>query len=584
MAFSMGFRAIGVLMGACVLAGVAGTTLARFATSPEPVAGAAIASVDDIDLGTYSRTVTTTSSAAQRHFDTGLRWMYSFNHDEAMRSFTRATREDPTCAMAWWGIALCRGPHINNPAMTEQASREAWDAARRAVSLAGNCTPQERAMIDAAAERYADPAAGSLPLDPVARAPLDRRYADRMAAAHAAFPDDVDIATLYAESLMDLRPWDLWSLDGEPRPETPAVVATLEAVLARRPDHPGANHYYIHAVEASTTPERADGAATRLRTLVPGSGHMVHMPAHIDVRTGRWNLAADQNRAAMAVHAAYLSVSPEQGMYRPYMFHNEHFLAYACMMAGRRDEAVKAARGMAASIPEEFYRAFGPIADGYTPIVVESLMRFGRWDEILAEPEPRAELPITRSLWRFARGVALAAKGDVSAARKEQALFRAAVARVPDGAMMVINPAAKVLSIADEMLEGEILYREKNIDGAVRHLSAAVAIEDTLQYMEPPDWVQPVRHALGAILLESGRAAEAAEVYREDLRRWPENGWSLYGLASCEKALGRPEQAQALLRRYEAAWSRADTKLSASCACVLGTLAKAEADANRTTR
>jgi len=558
-------------LGATVLA--AAGALTNCAAEPGRHDAPAYASVEEIDLGAYSRRVTTSSAEAQREFDTGLRWMYSFNHDEAVRAFTRATQADPRCAMAWWGIALCRGPHINNPFMSEPACREAWDAVSRAKSLSGACTPVERGLIEAAGRRYVDPAAASaaapLPLDPVSRAPLDRAYADAMASVHATYPADDDVATLYAESLMDLRPWDLWSLDGAPRPETDVVVATLEAVLARRPDHPGANHYYIHAVEASRRPELADAAATRLRTLVPGSGHMVHMPAHVDVRMGRWNLAADQNTTAMAVHEAYLRVSPRQGLYRAYMLHNEHFLSYACMMAGRSEEAIGAARGMVKSIPEEFYRDYAPVADAYTSIEVESLMRFGRWDEILKEPEPRAELPITRGMWRFARGVALAAKGDVRGARAEQVRFREYVGRVPAGAMMAINPAVKVLSLADEMLEGEILYREGDVSGAVARLRAAVAIEDTLTYIEPPDWVQPVRHALGAILLENGRAAEAAQVYREDLRRLPENGWSLFGLARCEGAMGNADESKMLMRRYEAAWNRADTKLSASCLCVL---------------
>jgi tetratricopeptide (TPR) repeat protein len=529
----------------------------------------AYASIEAVDLGGYSRRVTTTSSDAQRHFDIALRWMYSFNHDEAVRAYRRAAEADPSCAMAWWGVALCRGPHINNPFMSEASSREAWDAITRAQSLSGSCTPVERALIGAVSKRYVDPGVTTpLPLDPVSRAPLDRAYADAMASVYAAYPGDDDVATIYAESLMDLRPWDLWSLDGIPRPETDTVVKTLETVMARRPEHPGANHYYIHAVEASPEPQRADTAAKRLRTLVPGSGHMVHMPAHIDVRMGRWNLAAEQNKRAMAVHDAYARVSARPSFYRVYMLHNEHFLTFACMMAGRSKEAIAAARGTVASIPDDFYRDFGPIADAFTPIETEALMRFGKWDEILREPEPREQLPITRAMWRFARGVAQAAKGEVSAAREEQAKFREAVKRVPEGAMMAINPASKVLSIADEMLEGEILYREGDINGAVAHLRNAVAVEDTLMYMEPPDWVQPVRHALGAILLENGRAGEAAQVYREDLRHWPENGWSLFGLAKCEEALGNAAESKSLLKRFDAAWSRADITMGASCLCV----------------
>jgi tetratricopeptide (TPR) repeat protein len=554
--------ASGIVLGVTGLAG-----LASCASDAARHDAPAYSSVETVDLGSYSRKITTSSDAAQREFDRGLRWMYSFNHDEAVKAFKRAGEADPSCAMAWWGIAICRGPHINNPAMTEQSSREAWDAANRARSLAGPCTPAEKALIDAAMERYVDPATDPLPLDPVARAPIDRRYAARMLAAYAAFPDDDDVATIYAESFMDLRPWDLWTLDGSPRPDTEKVVAALEGVLARRPDHPGANHYYIHAVEASRHPELADGAATRLRTLVPGSGHMVHMPAHIDVRTGRWNLAADQNIRAMGVHDAYMKVSPRQGLYRAYMFHNEHFLSYACMMSGRGAEAIRAAHHMVASIPDEFYRDYGPVADAYTSIEVESLMRFGKWDEILAQPEPRAELPITRAMWRFGRGVALAAKGDVRGSRAEQVKFRESVAGVPAGAMMANNPAEKVLKIADEMLEGEILYREGDVTNAVERLKAAAATEDTLRYIEPPDWVQPVRHALGAFLLESGRADEAAEAYREDLKRWPENGWSLFGLARCEEALGHADEAKALTARFKTAWARADMTPGASCLC-----------------
>ncbi|HYD00794.1 MAG TPA: hypothetical protein VEB22_06155, partial [Phycisphaerales bacterium] len=427
----------------------------------------------------------------------------------------------------------------------------------------------EKGLIDALSSRYVNPmTAKPLPIDPVSRAPLDRAYADAMATVHRRFPDDVDVATLYAEALMDLRPWDLWSLDGKPRPETERIVSLLEGVLARSPDHPGANHYYIHAVEASPAPERAEAAATRLRTLAPGSGHLVHMPAHIDVRLGRWNLAAEQNVAAMAVHDAYLKASPQQRLYRAYMLHNQHFLSYACMMAGRSTESIAAARGMVRSIPESFIADFAPVADAYTPIEVESLVRFGRWDELLAEPEPRAELPITRSVWRFARATAMAAKGDAIAARAEQARFREYVARVPAGAMMAINPAEKVLRIADEMLEGEILYREGDVNGAVRRLRAAVAIEDTLMYMEPPDWVIPVRHALGAILVAGGRHAEAESVYLEDLRRWPENGWSLSGLTRCLEGQGKRSEAEAVRKRFEAAWSRADVRLESSCFCV----------------
>jgi len=521
----------------------------------------------EFNLGVHEWQITG-NSEAQRWFDQGQRWMYAFNHDEAIRAFTRATETDPTCAMAWWGIALCKGPHINNPAMDEAASKVAWDALKHAEAHASRGTRVERALIGALAARYADPAFDPLPLDPVARAPLDRAYAQAMRDVHREFPGHVEIQVLYAEALMDLRPWDLWSLDGEPRPETIEICALLESALRRAPGHPGANHYYIHAVEASPTPERAEVVATRLRTLVPDSGHLVHMPSHIDVRLGRWNLAADQNAIAERVHDAYLLRSPRQGLYRAYMFHNTHFKAYACMMAGRRSEALAASRAMMKSIPEEFYASFAPIVDAYSSIEVECLLRFGEWDALLAHPEPRADLPITRCFWRFARAAALAAQGNTDQARAEQRRFKEYVSRVPAGAMMAINPAEKVLRIADHMLEGEILFREGKTKESVEQLRTAIAIEDTLMYIEPPDWVQPVRHTLAAVLLNAGRADEAASVYAEDLRRWPENGWSLYGLASAQRAAGRETEAKESEKRAAAAWSRADIHPGPSCLCV----------------
>ena len=494
--------------------------------------------------------------------------MYAFNHDEAVRAFTRATELDDSCAMAWWGISLCKGPHINNPSMDEAASVAAWSALQRARANASGCTPVEQALIRALGERYADPAAGPPPLDAGSRAPLDRAYAEAMGEVHRRFPDHIEAAVLYAEALMDLRPWDLWSLEGEARPETERIVALLESVLRRDRGHPGANHYYIHAVEASPRPELAEEAATRLRTLAPDSGHLVHMPSHIDVRRGRWNLAADQNAIAMRVHELYEKRSPRQGFYRAYMFHNTHFRAYACMMAGRKSEALAACERMLASIPEEFYAGFAPVVDAYASIEVECMVRFGLWNELLAHPEPRADLPITRAMWRFGRGAAYAAKGDTGGARAEQRAFREYRDRVPTGAMMAINPAEKVLRIADNMLEGEILFREGSVDESIRRLREAIETEDTLMYMEPPDWVQPVRHTLGAVLLHAGRAEEAAAVYREDLRRWPENGWSLYGLAEALRAVGNGVEAEEVEARAAAAWSRADIEPGPSCLCV----------------
>jgi tetratricopeptide (TPR) repeat protein len=520
------------------------------------------------EMGPHERRVTTRSAQAQDYFDQGLNWAYAFNHDEAIRSFRHAASLDPGCAMAWWGIAYCNGPHINYPLMDETRSRDAWEALQKATALREQVTPVERALIEALARRYADPAAGKLPLTFEERAPLDRAYADAMAEVDRQFPDDSDVLALYAESLMDLRPWDLWDkTTGAPRPETPTVLAVLERALALAPDHPGANHFYLHAVEASPHPDKADAAADRLRNLVRASGHLVHMPSHIDVRTGRWAQAAEQNRQASAVDTRYRELSPRQDFYRLYMAHDDHFLAYACMMLGRREEGLEAARAMSRKMPADWLRKNAPFADAYLPIEVEVLVRFGMWEEILSHPRPAEDLPVTTAFWRFARAGALAATGKLPAAEREQVKFREHVATIPESTMMAMNPARRVLSIADLVLEGEIAYRKGEIDRAVAKLGEAAAIEDTLNYIEPPDWVQPVRHSLGAILLDAKRYEEAEEVYRTDLTRWPENGWALYGLARSLQARDRPEAA-AVQARFERAWSHADTQIRATCLCV----------------
>lgn len=511
-------------------------------------------------MGSHHRAVSTTSAEAQRYFNQGLTLAYAFNHDEAVRSFTRAAELDPDLAIAWWGVAYCHGPHINNPAMPPERVKAAWEALEKARAGLAGATPVERDLINALAKRYSP-----TPVDD--RTPYDRAYAAAMRQVWQRHPNDPDVGTLFAESLMDLRPWDLWSHSGEPRPETPEIVATLERVLAMQPTNPGANHLLIHAVEASPNPEKADAAATRLRTLVPGSGHLVHMPAHIDVRLGRWSLAADQNRAAITADAAYRRLSPKQDFYRLYMAHNHHFLSFASMMEGRAEDSLAAAREMLAGIPPESLKTMGPVLDTVTAIEIEALMRFGRWNELLALPQPAVELPITRAKWRFARAAALAALDRVSEAERERERFREAVAAIPEGAMMSQNPAADVMKIAAHMLDGEIAYRRGNIEASVRDLRRAVELEDALRYMEPPDWIQPVRHTLGAVLLDAGRAHEAEEVYREDLRRLPENGWSLYGLAECLKAQGSAEE-EAVRARFRKAWARADTSIGASCLCV----------------
>jgi tetratricopeptide (TPR) repeat protein len=515
-------------------------------------------------LGSHQRKVTTASPRAQEFFDQGLIWAYAFNHDEAIRSFTAATALDPGCAMAWWGIALCNGPHINNPVMPPERSKAAWDALQRALALRDSADPAERAMIDALAKRYADPA-------PEDRTGLDRAYADAMAQAWAAYPNDADIGTLYAEAMMDLRPWDLWNKDGTPQPGTETILAVLDEVLRLDPENPGANHLYIHAVEASPHPERANAAADRLRRSVPSSGHLTHMPSHIDVLTGRWAQASQQNEWAIESDRKYRRISPKQDFYRIYMAHNHHMLAFASMMEGRREAALRAARDVVAGVPEDYGRENAALIDGFMGAPYDVLKRFGRWDDLLAEPAPPDYWPITTAMWRYARGIARAAKGDMNAAERERIEFLSAAAKVPKDAVFAINPAARILEVAGHMLDGEIALAQGNYDLAEVALRKGVEIEDSLMYMEPPEWIQPVRHTLGVVLLKAGRYEEAEQVYREDLKKWPNNGWSLQGLAKCLRARGAAADAAETERAFREVWKRADTPIGSSCLCVPST-------------
>lgn len=511
-------------------------------------------------MGSHRRAVSTVSRDAQRWFDQGLVLAMSFNHDEAIRSFAEAARLDSGCAMAWWGIALANGPHINNPAMSEQQSRDAWAALGRAMAMRGKASPVERALIEALATRYADP-------PPADRRALDEAYAAAMREVWRAHPADADVGVLFAEALMDLRPWDLWKADGSPQPGTEEVTATLEAVLRRAPKHPGANHLWVHLVEASPNPERGVAAADRLRTLVPGAGHMVHMPAHIYSRVGRWADAAEANVRAIEADRRYRELSPRQGFYSVYMAHNRHFLSWAAQMEGRSEVALRAAREMIANFPEDFVRESAFFADGYMNVELETLMRFGRWEELLSVPEPPDYLPITRAFRHFARGTAFAALGRLEEADRAQADFRAAVGRVTDEMIVGNNPARLVLAIAEHQLAGEILNRRGDVDGAVRELREGARLEDTLRYNESPDWLLPVRHALGAVLVRAKRWSEAEAAYREDLARNPENGWSLWGLARALRAQERIAEAGAVEARFRRAWKRADVSLESTCYC-----------------
>jgi tetratricopeptide (TPR) repeat protein len=508
-------------------------------------------------LGDWHRAVRA-SPEAQRWFDQGLRLVYAFNHEEAIRSFERGAELDPQCAMCLWGIALALGPNINLPTDPDR-EKQAFETVRKAEAAAQDAVEKE--YVAAVAKRYRDPPGPD-------RAALDRAYADAMRDLSRRHPEDVDAAVLFAESMMDLRPWDLWQKDGTSQPGTDELVAALEGALRRAPEHPGANHFYIHAVEASPHPEKALAAAKRLPALEPGAGHLVHMPAHVYIRTGRYEEASEANRQAIAVDRKYLQRTGAEGFYAMmYVAHNFQFLWAAAALQGRAQESIGAAREMASRFPTSMLVGMQSQMPGIDYLMAPpylALVRFGRWDEMLKEPRPAPELRLLTGMWRFNRGMALAAKRQFAQAREEHARLAALAREIPDDQMVgPTNHARAIFQLAERMLTGEIAERAGRTGEAVRAFREAVRLEDALGYDEPPAWALPVRQWLGATLLAAGKAKEAEQVYREDLQRNPENGWSLYGLS---KALTtqRASEAAAVHERFETAWARADVKLGAS--------------------
>jgi tetratricopeptide (TPR) repeat protein len=508
----------------------------------------------------YTRKVTTDSAEAQRWFDQGIQLLYGYNHDEAIRSFEKAAEMDPSCAMAWWGSAYARGLHINNPEMGEEQSRQADEAARRAVAALDRETAVERALVQAVRHRYQWPA-------PEDRTPLDQRYAEAMEAAWHQFPDDPDVGALFAESLMTLQPWDLWTGAGVPKGRVLEIAAVLERTLAKAPLHPGANHFYIHAIEASPWPEKGIEAAERLTALVPGAGHLVHMPSHIFMRVGRYADAVDANQRAIQADETYFALAPRPDFYSLYFMHNIHFLAYAAMMEGRYQVAIDAAKKIEELIPYDFLKNYVTIADGFMPTALHVMIRFGKWRQILDEPEPEAWRRFSRAERHFARSVAYSALGKTNEARSELEQLDEVAKDLTDEWRMGNNSAAEVIAIARTMAEGELAYREGDAERAFSLLRQAVTLEDGLRYDEPPGWMQPVRHALGALLLADGQPVEAESVYRADLRRHPNNAWSLLGLQQALQAQQKTAEAELLVSQVQQAWARADTMPVASCYC-----------------
>ncbi len=521
-------------------------------------------------LGQYQRKITTASPKAQRYFNQGLGFYHGFNHAAAIRAFEAALLLDPKCAMAHWGIALASGPHINLPVVSPAAATRATQEVKLAQENAAGASPVERDLIEALRQRYADP-------QPEDRAPLDLAYADAMRKVWQKYPDDADVATLFAEALMDLRPWNQWDAEGKPQPGTEEVLATLEAVLKSNPQHPFANHLYIHAVEASPQPERALAAADRLRKLQPGLAHNVHMPSHIDIRTGLWQKAVETNEEAVAAAERYRKVmGPSAGFLNVYNAHNRHMLAYAAMMTGQRALALKHIREMVAEMSPEFLKENALQAEGFVAMPMEVMVRFGMWGEILAEPNNYPDyMPMTRAFHHAARAIALAAKGDPKRARAEQKIFLEKTKLVPEDDFLGNNTAIDILAVAAHMLEGEILVAENELDLGIAELRKAIALEDMLKYDEPPGWLIPVRHSLGAVLVQHGRFAEAEQVYRDDLRKLPGNGWSLFGLARTLVAQKKaPEEAKTTQAKFEKLWAQADTEITSSCLCQPGEAAR----------
>ena len=514
-------------------------------------------------LGTHQHAITTKNPGAQRYFNQGLILAFAFNHAESIRSFKAAQRLDDTCAMCYWGEALATGPNINvtsngKAIMSEAERKNSYAALQAAIARKGNASAQEQAYIDALATRY-----NGDPLTP--REPLDKAYAQAMGHVADTYPQDMDAAALYAESLMNTMPWNYWADNGLPRPDTEKVIASLERVLQVRPKHPLAIHLYIHAVEASSTPARAEAAADRLAELVPGAGHMVHMPAHIYWRVGRYHDASNANIKAALVDEDYIAQCNAQGFYPAlYYPHNIHFLWAASTMEGRSALSIESALRVAKNVNIEQVKQF-PTIEFFRTIPLLSYVRFGKWDEIMSHtPEPE-EFIYSRGITHYARGVAYAARGDIEAARNEQQAIAPLLANDSITNLDTFSfPASILLNIADNLLLGEIAMAEKDYINAIGHYEKSVTLQDSLPYTEPPFWYYPTRQSLGQALLLTKRYADAEVVYREDLKHYPRNGWSMNGLVESLLQQGKTDDAQRVKSRFDKVWQFADISLTGS--------------------
>ena len=509
-------------------------------------------------LGVHHVPVTATPEA-QKFFDQGVNLVFGFNHAEAIRSFREAARLDPDCAMCWWGVSFALGPNINLP-MPDDAIAPAWASLQRAQAAASKVTPREQAWIAALAARYAAPGAKA------DRAKLNEAFAQAMGDLAKKYPDDPDAQTFWVEAMMDTQPWDYWELDGSTsKGHGRDIVATLEKVIARNPQHPGALHLYIHAVEASTTPERAEKAADRLLVLMPGAGHVVHMPSHIYYRVGRYADAAAANEKAALVDEAYIAACKAQGFYPAgYYGHNIHFLWTSSEMEGRYQAAIDASRRLVKAVDAPNLSKQMSIAELYNFTPVVTLLRFGRWTEILAEPAPDKALSLDTAMWLYARAFAHANTGDIKAAAADRAQL-AKLQKVNLDKYAAWNvPAPGMIAVALASVDGEIARKSGDLPGAIAHFRKAADAERALPYTEPAYWHRPVSHLLGSALLDAKQYVEAEAVYRASLRNYRDDGWALMGLYKALDGQGKRGEAAQISARFTEAWRRADTKIESS--------------------
>jgi len=512
-------------------------------------------------LGDLDFPITTTSELAQAYFNQGLTLSYGFNHGEAARSFREAIRQDSDCAMCYWGLGYVLGPNYNF-GMEAEVLPAALEAVENAKLRAHTTKAKEQALISALAKRYPK----TLEEDPM---PYYEAYAEGMRQAYEKFPNDVDIVAMTAEALMDLHPWDLWKKDGQPQPWIPEILDIIDHALSLDVNHPQANHLKIHAMEAAPNAEEALDAANRLRSLVPGAGHLVHMPSHIYINTGHYHEGTLANVRASAVDSAYVEACHAQGVYPMLLYpHNMHFLAACAALEGQGDKAIEASRYMAKFTlnHELMYDTKWAALQHFYSIPMFIMVKFAKWEEVLQEPLPDEKLVYSSAIWKYARGMAYAGLGDFAKAEQELEQLRA-LAQLPVVAEMSIwdiNTAADILFIAENVLAGDIAQRQGKYDQAVTLLRKAVVIEDQLNYNEPPDWFFSVRHTLGDVLLKAGKYVEAQRIYEEDLQELKENGWALMGLYQCLKQQNKPDEAAQVYERFRKAWQYADVELTSS--------------------